>query len=32
MSWLYWLHFAFGALLVAAVGSLTWLAWVHDRD
>lgn len=32
MSWLYWLHFVFGALVVASVVWLTWLARVHDRD
>lgn len=31
MTSLYWLHFAFLAALVAALGCLVWLARVHDR-
>jgi hypothetical protein len=31
MTLLYWLHFVFLATLVATVGGLVWLAWVHDR-
>ena len=32
MTWLYWLHFVFLAVLVTGVASLTWLARVYDRD
>lgn len=28
---LYWLHFAFLACLAGVVGSLFWLARLHDR-
>ncbi len=30
MTWLYWAHFGFLALLVAAACSLAVLAWLHD--
>lgn len=32
MNWLYSLHFVWMAALALSVGSLAWLARVHDRD